>query len=465
MAYTEIPELEQIIREAYKSLEDQLSEDKGWINLSMSPTAIFTSIQRIDIIKRSRFYSQIDPLATQALRLWTDYTFGSGLNWRSEEEKTADILEGFWYSPSNASCLSCAGQRSSSHNLLRDGSVYFALFLGSGGQVTIRHIDALEITEAISNPDDKEDLRYFKRTWVTPQGAQRIGYYRSWQNERDEETPDYIGAKVKATEDALVYRLEREPNGLPLLLPGLDWIKLYRQFLASRVAVMLALARFAWKTKLTAGQAGVEALQAQVDQTRPDAGGWLIENMGADTQPIRVDTGARNAYEDGNMIKLQICAAFGIPLQYFGDISAGQYATAKTVELPMIKMFESYQSVWLDTYRDICNIVLEHNGIPEDKRYVDFDFPAITPADAAGVAQNIAALIPIMPELAYSDDVLQQALMAVGVHDIASAIEELRKATKESGGDMRLKLAKVLREFQKEIKGDGLHSTIPANQG
>jgi len=155
------------------------------------------------------------------------------------------------------------------------------------------------------------------------------------------------------------------------------------------------------------------------------------------------------------MIKLQICAAFGIPLQYFGDVSAGQYATAKTVELPMIKMFESYQSVWLDTYRDICDIVLEHNGIPEDKRYIDFDFPAITPHDAAGIAQNIAALVPVVPELAYSDDVLQAALMAVGVHNINQAIEQLRKAAKESGGDVDLKLTKVLREFQKVLKGDG----------
>jgi len=237
MAYTEIPELEQIIQEAYKSLEDQLSEDKGWINLSISPTAIFTSAQKIDIIKRSRFYSQIDPLATQALRLWTDYTFGSGLNWRSGEEKVTDILNGFWYSSANSPVLSCTGQRRSSHNLLRDGSIYFALFLGAGGQVIIRHIDALEITETISNPDDKEDLRYFKRAWVTPQGSQKIGYYRSWLNMQDKGAQDYMGSLIRATEDAIVYRLKREPNGLPLLLPGLDWIKLYRQFLASRVAV------------------------------------------------------------------------------------------------------------------------------------------------------------------------------------------------------------------------------------
>jgi len=46
-------------------------------------------------------------------------------------------------------------------------------------------------------------------------------------------------------------------------------------------------------------------------------------------------------------------------------------------------------------------------------------------------------------------------LMAVGVHDIANAIEELRKSAKESGGDVNLMLARALRKFQEVVKGNG----------
>jgi len=332
---------------------------------------------------------------------------------------------------------------------LRDGAVYFAIFLGPNGTATLRRIDPLEITETITNPDDAEDIRYFKRTWVTPQSTQKEGYYKSWLNLEDKATPDYAGTSRTATEEAIVYCLEREPNGLPILISALDWIKLYRQFLAARASVILALARFAWKSKVAGGSAAVTAMKGQVDQTKPDAGSWLVENMGSDTQPIKTETGAEAAYKDGNMLKLQICSAFGIPLQYFGDVGAGQYATAKTVELPMIKMFESYQSVWRDTYKNITNIVLDHANIPEDKRYIDWDFPNITPDDAGAVATNIAALVPVIPELAYSEDVLQAALMSVGVKDVNEAIEQL-KAT-ESGDGVNLRLAKALKEFQKVI--------------
>ena len=446
-------ELEEILKESYKSIEDIFSsEDKGWINLSkLSQKAEFTVSQKKDIILRSRFYGSIDPLTVQALRLWSDYSLGSGLILKVDDKqtKTKEILDSFWTARINKPVLSCKGQRQNSYKLLIDGSIYFALFLGPEGKVTIRRIDPLEITEIITNPDDLEDIRYYKRQWINSQGQVKEGYYRSWQNIKDESTPDMYGTARTSDQEAVIYHIEREPDGLPLILPAMDWIKLFRQFLASRVAIILALARFAWKTKATGGSKAVAGIKAQVDQTKPDAGSWLIENMGSDTQPIKTDTGASGAYQDGRMLKLQICAAFGITEQYFGDISIGSLATVQTVELPMVKMFNSYQTLWLEAYKDISDIVLEYNNIAEADRIFDFDLPAITPEEAAGIAANIAALIPVIPSLATSQDVLQQALMSIGVQDIAQAIERLEKTTESNPN---VALIKALQSFKETLK-------------
>jgi hypothetical protein len=120
----------------------------------------------------------------------------------------------------------------------------------------------------------------------------------------------------------------------------------------------------------------------------------------------------------------------------------------------MMKQFQSYQSVWEDTYNDICDIVLDAAGITE--RQIDWEFPSITPADEAGIAQNIAALIPVLPELGYSDDVLTAALMAIGVKDINAAIEQLTDLANEEQKtgiakeqSVNLKLAKALKEVQR----------------
>jgi len=438
--------LGEVFKEAYKSVEDVFaSEDKGWINMSkLIQKGEYTEDQKKSIIKRSRYYAQIDPMATQALRLWSDYTLGTGIIRKAEDEKVKKILDDFWDARINKPVLSCKGQRKNSYKLLTDGNVYFALFLGSEGKVTVRRIDPLEITDVITNPDDKEDIRYYKREWTNTQGKSVKAYYRSWQNIKDEGVLDSKGKLITKTEEALIYHMEREPNGLPLLLPAMDWIKLYRQFLAARVAVILALARFAWKTKVPSG--AVSKIKTKTDQTKPDAGSWLIENMGSDTQPIKTDTGASGAYQDGRMLKLMICAAVGITEQYFGDISIGSLATAQTVELPMVKMFNSYQTLWLEAYEDISNMVLEYNEVPEEERVFDFDLPAITPEESSAVAKNIAALIPQIPRLVDSDDVLQQALMSMGIKDVEQALKNITDNKESLTTSMLIKTLRNLKE-------------------
>ena len=445
-------ELEQIIREAIQTVEDELRlEDEGWINLSGTTGDVITSQERITNLKLSRLYYAKDPLGKQSIRLWTDYTFGSGMTWQTEDETVKKALEGFWDSPDNQAVLSARGQRKSSDKLLVDGDIFFAIFLGAGGKAKIRWIDPLEVTEIITDPDDIENVRFYRREWIDAQSKVHEDIYRSTTNIKNEATPDQHGASVQKTDDALIYYLNYNTisqRGNPLLLPALDWIKQYRRFLASRVAVMLALARFAWKTKVKGGQTVVDAIKAKTHQQAVAAGSQLLENLGSDTVPIKTESGAASAYQDGRMIKLQIAAAVGIPEQYFGDISIGNLATAKTVELPMMKMFQSYQKVWADTYQDINEIVLAHNQIPPDNWYVDLDFPAIAPADVAQIAQSLMNIIQAMPEFAYSPDVQQIALMSLGIDDTAEVLDAM---SKEAKADPVIALTKVLKQFRESL--------------
>jgi len=447
-------ELEDIIREATASVERDLNlEDKGWHNLSANSGDIITDSGRVANLKLSRLYYLKDPLAKQSIRLWTDYTFGTGLTWSTEDKKADKVLDSFWNSKINQPVLSARGQRKSSNKLLVDGEVFFAIFLGE--QSTIRTIDPLEITEIITNPDDKDDVRYYKRAWTDTTGETHSAIYRSTANIKNESVIDMYGASVQSNEDALVYHLPYntiDQRGNPLLLPALDWIKQYRRFLSSRIAVMLALARFAWKSKTKGGQTAVDIVKGKLHEETPNAGSVLIENMGSDTTPIKTESGAASAYQDGKMIKHQVFAAVGIPEQYFGDISTGNLATAKTVELPMMKMFQSYQAIWRDTYQDINELVLENAGVTPDKWYVDMDFPKIAPSDVLQATTALTQILQVMPELGYSEDVKQIALMTLGVNDPQEALDHLDK-TAESNHN--IELIKVLRQFKESIKKEG----------
>ena len=217
---------------------------------------------------------------------------------------------------------------------------------------------------------------------------------------------------------------------------------------------MLALAKFAWRSRVKGGQAAVNAIKAKTDAQVIAAGSTLLENLGVDTTPIKAETGAQGAYQDGRMIKLQIAAAVGIPEQYFGDISIGNLATAKTVELPMMKMFQSYQAVWNDAYQDIDEVIMEHANIPPDKWYIDRDFPKIAPDDILQAATALVQILGVLPALKDSDDVKQIALMTLGVNDPAEVLDELGKTEKEPEEpvDETVKLIKALQKFRESIK-------------
>ena len=447
-----VDELGTLIREATQAVEDQLAlEDEGWINLSGQTADVITAAARIANLKLSRLYAVKDPLGKQSIRLWTDYTFGTGMVWSVAEdnEEAKKVLEAFWNAPENKSVLSNRGQRKSSDKLLIDGEVFYALFLGAQGKVTIRFIEPLEITAIITNPEDQDEVLYYVRSWSDPQGNPHETVYRSHTNMKNVAGVDSAGKTVTASDDGIVYHLTYNTTtqrGNPLLLPALDWIKQYRRFLASRIAVILALARFAWRTKVKGGQTAVDAMKALTDDKEIKAGSQLLENLGSDTTPIKTESGASSAYQDARMVKLQVCAAVGIPEQYYGDISIGNLATAKTVELPMLKMFQSYQAIWDGAYQDIDEIVLTHNKVPPDKWYVDRDFPEISGEDVGEVAKAIADTVATFPEFGESTDVQQVALLNIGVDDPAQVIEELTKEAKKNPTIKLLKAAKAFRE-------------------
>lgn len=443
--------IEQTFKEATQTVEQELAlEDAGWINLTAGGGYVIPDLDRQNYLKRSRIYYMKDPLARQAIRIWTDYTFGSGITYKAKDEKANEVLKEFWGARRNQALLSPRGQRRLSDKLLVDGEVFMALFLGPKGQATIRSIDPLEITEIITNPQDIEDVKLYRRQWQVL-SKPKWSIYPSIDNPTRESCKDALAKEVSATEKALVAHLTYNTisqRGNPILLPALDWIDYYRRFLAARIAIMLARAKFAWKAKVKGGQKAVDAIKAKLHGEAIPAGSTEVENEGMDLTPIKMDTGARGAYDDGRMIKLQIASAVGIPEQYFGDISIGNLATAKTVELPMVKQFQSYQEIWRGFFEEIDEAVLAHNGVPENNWYVDRDFPPIGEDEASQIAQAIGNILTAIPELAVAPEVKQVALMALGINDTQQVLDQLGT---ESLSGLEARLARNLRELKEII--------------
>ena len=427
------------ITEATSDVERWLSiEDRGWLkygNPTNNSLDLIPSLRQY-FVYRSRRYFALDPLAKHGVRMWTDYAFGSGISFQPKNDSLKQKLNDFWYSPKNRPVLSAQGQRKASDKLLVDVEIFFAFFIGSGGEVTVRWIDPLEITEIITDPEDVYSQKYFKRMWMDAQGKPHDTYYRSTDNQDGETYADSIGKAIDKTtpgySDALVLHVPFTglgQRGMPLLLPALDWIDEYRRFLASRIAITRALARFAWKVKALGGQASLDAVKAKIDGKYPQAGSTWVENQGVTMDSMKQETGASSAEIDGRMIKLQICCAFGISEQYFADISTGNLATAKTVELPLLKQFSSYQQLWSDVYETVFSIVLQNNNVTNSPREImTVNFPPISPEDVKEAVIAITGILNAFPQLSSSDEMLKQCLTNIGIVDVDFVVSELKKA-------------------------------------
>lgn len=428
------PMFQQYLKEATASVEEELAlEDKGWINLSSPQTWGIPEESRKNIVLQSRAYATTDPMANQAIRLWTDYSFGEGMSWKAEEGKPTELMKNFWENKENQMVLGSAGQRKSSDKYLIDGEVFFALFVGVNGNTLIRTIDPLEITQRVTLPEDKDTPMLYVREWVNGEGVPQKTVYRSRYNLKGKGFKATDGKTYTPNSEAIVYHLCRGlgARGTPLLYPAHFYFKYQKKFLASRVAIMLALTRFAWKLKIDGGATAVSAAKAQYQDAKPAAGSTSIENTGADWEPIRTDSNSGGAYQDGRMLKLMICSAVGWPEQYFGDLATGNLATAKTVELPVAKMCSSYQKVWADAYQDMCEIIYEKNGVAEDKWYIDFDFPTISPRDAIEMAQTAATFATVYPSFKYSEDIMLAALVSMGINNPAKVLDAIKKESEK----------------------------------
>lgn len=471
---TTVPELS----EAYTRADIELAlDDRGWIGYRSSNVQPDLEPQsRMNIMGRSRLYWLRDPLAKQAVRLWTDYSMGTGITFTSSDPKIQQTIGNFMNDRRNRRVLNSEGQRKSSKKLLVDGEIFFAIFKDADGKV-IRWIDPIQITDIVADPEDSEHILGYRRVIPSVNGSpEKSIFYADWTANQEDRTlgeqQKIQNNQVKFEADVVVYHiafdtLHQRGNGL--LSTAVDWSREHRRFMEARVAITQSLSKYAHKLVVKGGQTVVDKIKNKLQSTYAGAsantieknpstapGGTWIQNDGLDLTAVPRVTGAGDAATDGNQLKLMVSAATGIMLHYFGDPSTGNLATATAMELPMLKQFESYQELWKDAYTDIFNIVLDENdgdGVPEDtaaggddEDKMVVDLPPILADDLTALGSAFNSFATLWPEIVDEDEVLTMVLTAMRVNnidDVLANLRKLRKDAKQAQDDKAMALAKA----------------------
>ncbi len=371
----------QIAQGAFGDIELAL-QNVDWmrqINLSWLEFTRW-GIQQIILI--SRLYYIKNPILRRLIDISAAYVFGRGVEISSTDEDANEVLKEFV--EDNAMVLGQIGLAKLEKTKYYDGNIFFAFFPDkvNTGKVKLRTIDATEMQEIISDPDDTDTEWYFKRVWSqkiwnpangTWDLISQQAYYPALDFEPNEKPAMFNGIPV-LWDIPIHHRkcgeVAKWVFGCPIIYPAIDWARAARRFLEACMTVRLSLASIAATLTTKGGQQALQGAKQQLSTTvGPQAEIWdtnptpvsasiFASGPGTTLQAFNTRGGGGDP-EDVRQYKLMCCMVCGVPETFLADVSTGNLATATTLDRPTELVFMEKQEAWREDLTIIAKYVLK----------------------------------------------------------------------------------------------------------
>lgn len=336
-------------------------------------------IQQIILI--SRLYYIKNPIIRRLIDVASVYVFGRGFEVSSPDADANDVLKEFF--DRNKKALGQVAMADLERRKFYDGNLFFGFFTDAAatGLTTVRMIDATEIMDIITDPDDTDQPWYYRRVWVARTFDVETGQistlgqecYHPALNFDPVEKPKTINQKPVMWDVPIYHRkcggVAKWNFGCPMIYPAIDWAKAARRFLEACATVKQALATFAMTVQTKGGQQAIEGLKQQLSTTvGPEAAIWdtnptpvnastFVSGPGTELQFLN-QTGKGGDPEEVRRFLLMCCMVVGVPETFLSDVSTGNLATATTLDRPTELVFLEKQEAWREDLTIIAQYVL-----------------------------------------------------------------------------------------------------------
>lgn len=508
----------EVLSERMAELELAL-EDANWMRMMLDGEQEFSreGLRKISTLARMMYIK--NPIIKRGVMVKALYIWAQGISVKYKNPELNKVLQAFWDDEKNrVELTSHQAQMMKQVDLEVDSNIFFVFFpRPTDGRVRVRTLPFEEIAEIISDPQDAKTPWYYVRHWtekgITKDGRRitrsRKACYPDWKYKPVSKPQKISGMEVMW--DSPVYHIKiggmsNWKFGVSRIYAAIDWARAYKEFLEDVASLMRAYSRFAWKRITKGGKKAIAAERAKMATTLantgtgaetnppPVTGAMAILGEGTDLQPMQL-RGAAISAEDGRRFLLMAAAGLDLPETYFGDVSVGTFATAKTMDRPTELGMKEGQTFWTDVLREIFDYVMQwqfkasednkvkklgtlknkvDNGEKEEKiewnnaltAYLDIDFPPILEKDIQTAVQAVITALTLNgQELRLLDDEIATRLIlkAMGEDDVDEIMLELfpqddltpspSRKGEGSASEARMKeagrrLAKAIKEFK-----------------
>ena len=338
-------------------------------------------IQQIILI--CRLYWIKNPIVRRLVNVRAEYVFARGFDVTTDDETANDAIQDFIRR--NQKVLGHVALTAQQRSKDTDGNLFWVFFPDKAtGECDIRIIDATEIQDIWTDPDDADVPQYYQRIWTqrahdAVSASQATTTMQAWYPAIDYE-PTVKPESIKGYPvmwDAPVYHRKigtvgKWLFGCPPVYPMVDWAKESRRFLEACASVRQSLSQFATKISTKGGQQAIEGIKQQLEtqvgpgspiyDTNPPAvaGATWVSGPGTSMDAFKVQ-GATFSPEDVRRYVLMCCATVGMPETFLGDVSTGNLATAMSLDRPTETVFLSIQEEWIEDLTVIVGFMLKRS--------------------------------------------------------------------------------------------------------
>lgn len=374
-----------VVKERLLDLELAL-DNIGWQRQLAQADMEFSLWGITGIIKRSRLYALKNPLVKRGVELSGSYVFGRGITMTSDNEAADQTIQDFL--ALNARELNHLGLVQKEHTLRTDGNLFMVLFPRATSKVEVRTIDALEIVDIVTSPDDSSIPWLYKRTWTAKtfdlaKGSYSTATKTEWYPDIDyvpDAKPPTIGSDPVNWENPIIHTklggFAKWTFGCPDVYASLDWAMAYKENLENFCSITAAHAQFAWSAETKGGTPAIQnivaAIASSINTDDTSSGGLVDRNPpstvgstvvhGPDEKWTPIKTaGMATGPEESRRVGMMSGSALGIPeTMLFGDASTGSLATAQSLDRPTELYFKMKQERWAEALQRLLTFVLEH---------------------------------------------------------------------------------------------------------
>ena len=433
------------LQEAFADVQAMLSADAaGWIPLGGSDGTLPGAIRQMKA-EEAQLAVAINPLIKRGMTLRSAYIWGLGVEVTIKDKKdngqdVQSILTRFWDDKRNHPICSTDGQLEREAELGTGGEVWLALVTNEKtGRVIVRPIAYNEVTDIITNPEDKFTDWFYLREYVAVKDKKTVrelypslGY---WPSVREKVVTDEMAKQFGRPGltntvirwDAPVRKVmvnKLGDRGLGDTFASIPWAVAYKRFLEAWFKLMQSLAKFAWQAK-TRGDKGADvARKIKVAMAAAEESGKsVIADPNTQLEAIS-KSGATFDADSGRPLAGMAAAGLGFPVTLLlADPGVtGARAVAETLDEPTALEMGLRRKLWTRVFQDITDWVVdsavrakvltgtvvrdgdmeivtlpENDGRTVEVAWPDYDSTSVKEAlEAASIAQGMDLIPPLI---------------------------------------------------------------------